>query len=119
MAATEMSSDPLDKHKSIDLRGLRLAEYGLFVTVCRHRLPARDQENESPIGFRRPGISVWQPGVDGRQGQRAGPSDVADSGRCGRRGGIPARAVPREALAGGPCPAASAGIAVTGGRYAR
>jgi hypothetical protein len=76
------------------IRGLRLAEHGLFVTVCRHRLPAPDQENESPIGFRRPGISVWQPGVDGRQGQRAGPSDVADSGRCGRRGGIPARAVP-------------------------
>jgi hypothetical protein len=72
---------------SLDLRGLQLAEHGLFVTVCRHRLPV--------------------------------PGDVADPGRCGRRGGIPARAVPREGLAGGPCPAASAGIAVTEGRYAR
>jgi len=63
----------------------------------------------------RPRVRPGSAGRDGRVGELAGaaaPGDVGP-GRCGRRGGILAPGRARGSLAGGPCPAVSAGIAVT------
>jgi len=66
----------------------------------------------SPARVRRRTAGRARPG--GELAGAVGPGDVAGRGRCGRRGGIPGPAGPGGGAAGGPCPAASAGIAVTG-----
>ena len=41
---------PLLTPRVFDLRGLQLDDHGLFVTVCRHRLPAPDRDMDHRSG---------------------------------------------------------------------